>query len=97
MEINKREKAKASSPLHNGLPQSELKLKIEKIIVIHVPGGQMCLMRSSWGPYLSFQTLRSKFDCITTKNISLILVILGQNREKILLSFQSTEIYRKLQ
>ena len=31
-------------PPHNGLSQSELKLKIEKIIVIHVLGGQICLM-----------------------------------------------------
>ena len=24
-------------------------------------------MRSTWGPDLSFETLKSKFDCITTK------------------------------
>ena len=48
---------------------SPIRIKIEKIIIIHVSGGQICLMRSSWGPDLSFETLKSKFDCITKKNI----------------------------
>ena len=82
---------------HNGLPQSELKFEIEKIIVIHVSMGQICLMRSSWGPDLLFETLKSKFDCITTKNIFSIFVIFGDFWPKSRENIDFLPIYRKLQ
>ena len=55
-------------------------------------------MKSSLGLDLSFETLKLEFDCITKKiifNFFQFLVIFGQNREKISIFFQTTEINRK--
>ncbi len=32
--------------------------------------GKIFFMTGSWGPDLSFETLKSKFDCITKKNFN---------------------------
>ena len=78
-----------------------IKIKNKNIIIIYVSGIQICLMRSSCGPDISFETLKSKFDCLKTIffffKFLWFLVILGQNQEKILIFIQSTEINRKLQ
>ena len=72
-----------------------IKLKIEKNLVIYGLGGQICFMRSSRGPDLSFETLKSEFDCITKKKYFPILGIFGQNWEKLSIFLQSTENYNK--
>ena len=46
----------------------KIKLKIEKKSSYLWLRGQICYMRSSSGPDLSFETLKSEFDCITKKN-----------------------------
>ena len=76
-----------------------IRIKIENqyIIIIYVSGSQIRLMRSSCGPDLSFETLKSKFDCLTTKNIFLIFVIFGDFGPKSRENIDFLPIYRNQQ
>ena len=59
--------------------------------------GQIFFMTGSWGPDLSFETLKSKFDCITTKNIFSIFVIFGDFGPKSRENIDFLPIYRNQQ
>ena len=59
--------------------------------------GQIFFMTGSGGPDLSFETLKSKFDCITTKNIFSIFVIFGDFGPKSRENIDFLPIYRNQQ